>query len=101
MKSPATLASSPTDGLYRIATVSNLTGIPIPTIRVWESRYAVVQPTRNAGNARLYRRVDIERLSLVKAAVDSVGWVASSVRPLPHNWPRRTSRSSSSGSMAG
>jgi MerR family transcriptional regulator, light-induced transcriptional regulator len=81
MKSPATLACAPTDGLYRIATVSNLTGIPIPTIRVWESRHAVVEPMRNAGNARLYRRADIERLSLVKAAVDA-GHAISTVASL-------------------
>ena len=67
------------DGMYRIATVSHLTGIPVQTIRVWESRHAVVQPTRSAGNVRLYRRADIERLSLVKAAVDAgqaIGTVA-------------------------
>ncbi len=81
MKSPVTLASAPAAGLYRIATVSNLTGIPIPTIRVWESRHAVVRPTRNAGNARLYRRADIERLSLVKAAVDA-GHTISTVASL-------------------
>jgi len=64
-------ADASIDGLYRIATVSTLTGIPVPTIRVWESRHAVVQPQRNAGNVRLYRRADIERLVLVKAAVDA------------------------------
>jgi len=60
-----------TDGLYRIATVSKLTGIPVQTIRAWESRHDVVQPTRSATNVRLYRRADIERLSLIKAAVDA------------------------------
>ena len=70
-----------TDGLYRIATVSKLTGIPVPTLRVWESRHAVVQPTRNAGNVRLYRRADIERLALVKAAVDA-GHAISTVASL-------------------
>ena len=74
-------AKAPADGLYQIATVSNLTGIPVQTIRVWESRHAVVQPARNAGNVRLYRRADIERLSLVKAAVDA-GHAISSVAAL-------------------
>ena len=69
------------DGLYRIATVSQLTGIPVQTLRVWESRHAVVQPTRNAGNVRLYRRADIERLLLVKAAVDG-GQAISTVAAL-------------------
>ena len=69
------------DGLYQIATVSTLTGIPVPTIRVWESRHAVVAPTRSAGNVRLYRRADIERLALVKAAVDA-GHAISTVAAL-------------------
>jgi DNA-binding transcriptional MerR regulator len=71
MKTPPISADAAIDGLYRIAAVSKLTGIPMPTLRVWESRHAVVQPTRNAGNVRLYRRADIERLVLVKAAVDA------------------------------
>ena len=73
-------AGASLDGHYRIATVSRLTGIPVQTIRVWESRYAVVQPTRSDGNVRLYRRADIERLSLVKEAVDAgqaIGSVAA------------------------
>ena len=80
MKVASTRADTSIDGLYRIAAVSNLTGIPVQTIRVWESRHAVVQPTRSAGNIRLYRRADIERLSLIKAAVDAghaIGTVAS------------------------
>jgi MerR family transcriptional regulator, light-induced transcriptional regulator len=81
MKALSIATEAPIDGLYRIATVSKLTGIPVPTIRVWESRHAVVQPTRNAGNVRLYRRADIERLCLIKAAVDA-GHAISSVASL-------------------
>jgi MerR family transcriptional regulator, light-induced transcriptional regulator len=71
MKTVSSRTDTSIDGLYRIATVSQLTGIPVQTLRVWESRHTVVQPTRSAGNVRLYRRADIERLSLVKAAVDA------------------------------
>jgi MerR family transcriptional regulator, light-induced transcriptional regulator len=81
MKTVSSSANTSIDGLYRIATVSHLTGIPVQTIRVWESRHAVVQPTRSAGNVRLYRRADIERLSLVKAAVDA-GQAISTVAAL-------------------
>ena len=81
MKAASNPFDDPIDGLYRIATVSSLTGIPVPTIRIWESRHAVVQPARNAGNVRLYRRADIERLSLVKAAVDA-GHAISTVASL-------------------
>ncbi len=71
MKNVSPSADTSIDGLYRIATVSQLTGIPVQTLRVWESRHAVVTPTRSAGNVRLYRRADIERLLLVKTAVDA------------------------------
>ncbi len=81
MKTVSSSADTSIDGLYRIATVSHLTGIPVQTLRVWESRHAVVQPTRSAGNVRLYRRADIERLSLVKAAVDA-GQAISTVAAL-------------------
>ena len=81
MKTAPSSADASVDGLYRIATVSHLTGIPVQTLRVWESRHAVVQPTRSAGNVRLYRRADIERLSLVKAAVDA-GQAISTVAAL-------------------
>lgn len=82
MKKPASSSAKTSgDGLYQIATVSRLTSIPVQTIRAWESRHAVVQPTRTAGNVRLYRRADIERLLLVKAAVDA-GQAISTVAAL-------------------
>ncbi len=81
MKTAPSSVETSVDGLYRIATVSQLTGIPVPTIRIWEARHAVVQPTRSAGNVRLYRRADIERLLLVKAAVDA-GQAISTVAAL-------------------
>jgi len=80
MKAPAASVDPSSDGLYRIATVSKITGIPVPTIRVWEARHAAVQPTRTEGNVRLYKRADIERLRLIKAAVDAgqaIGTLAS------------------------
>ena len=81
MKIESRSADASIGGIYRIATVSTLTGIPVPTLRVWESRHAVVQPQRNEGNVRLYRRADIERLVLVKAAVDA-GHAISTVASL-------------------
>jgi len=76
---PQTPAAAREDA-YRIAAVSRLTGMPIPTIRMWERRYGVVTPARSTGNGRLYSRGDIDRLVLLKAAVDAghaIGTVAS------------------------
>lgn len=81
--SPPSSAALPSDGgLYRIAAVSTLTGIPVPTIRVWEFRYQAVQPARSSGNSRLYSRADVDRLLLLKAAVDA-GFQIGTVAQLP------------------
>lgn len=69
------------DDAYRIASVSKLTGMPIPTIRMWERRYSVVSPARSAGNGRLYSRADIDRLILLKTAVDA-GHAIGTIAPL-------------------
>ncbi len=78
---PADIAEAdPAAGRYRIAAVSKLTGIPVPTIRIWEFRYQAVQPVRSGGNSRLYSRADVDRLCLLKAAVDAgfqIGTVAA------------------------
>lgn len=70
MPSPVELVD-PAEHQYRIAAVSRLVGIPVPTIRMWERRYQVVSPARSAGNGRLYSRTDIDRLILLKSAVDA------------------------------
>jgi len=69
-----------TAGLYRIAAVSKLTGMPVPTLRMWERRYTVVSPARSSGNGRLYSRSDVDRLLLLKAASEAghaIGTIAN------------------------
>ena len=56
---------------YRIGTVARLSGLSTHVIRVWERRYAVLSPDRTPGGARLYDDADVERLRLLKRAVDS------------------------------
>jgi DNA-binding transcriptional MerR regulator len=70
-KKTRTPPPAPLAGAYRIASVAGMTGSPAPTIRIWERRYGLVRPHRSAGNLRLYTQADIERLELVKAAVDA------------------------------
>jgi DNA-binding transcriptional MerR regulator len=49
---------------------ARLTGLSPDVLRAWEKRYGVVVPVRTAGGTRRYRASDLERLRLVKAAVD-------------------------------
>lgn len=64
-------ACNPDERGYRIGAVSRLTGIPVPTIRMWERRYQMIVPSRSDVGARLYSAHEVERLSLLKAAVDA------------------------------
>ncbi len=56
---------------YRIGAVAKLTGIAPDTLRVWERRYAVVEPHRTEAGTRVYTRDDVTRLALIKRLVDS------------------------------
>jgi DNA-binding transcriptional MerR regulator len=63
--------SAPASRGFRIGAVSRMTGIPVPTIRMWERRYQMVIPNRSQVGARLYSQSEVDRLSLLKAAVDA------------------------------
>lgn len=65
-------AEQPLNGqTYRIGAVARLTGIPPDTLRVWERRYAVVEPIRSEAGTRLYSAEDVGRLTLIKRLVDN------------------------------
>ncbi len=59
------------ESIYRIGAVCRLTGISQHVLRVWEKRYAVVQPNRSESGRRLYHQADVDRLMLLKSLVDS------------------------------
>ncbi len=71
------------DGRYSIATVAQLVGAPVDTLRTWERRYGVVSPERSAGGQRRYTSSDVERLRLVRALVVTYGERISMVATLP------------------
>jgi DNA-binding transcriptional MerR regulator/methylmalonyl-CoA mutase cobalamin-binding subunit len=51
-----------TQGNYLIKDLERLTGIKAHTIRIWEKRYKVVQPSRTTTNIRHYCDEDLKRL---------------------------------------
>ena len=78
---------------YPIRAVSKLTGISVDTLRAWERRYQVVVPERDE-RGRLYSEADVERLRLLRAAVEqghAIGRVAvlttDELRSLQHRGP--------------
>ncbi len=52
--------------LHRIGAVSRLSGVPVTTLRVWESRYEAFAPAKTAGRHRLYRDADVIKARLLR-----------------------------------
>jgi DNA-binding transcriptional MerR regulator len=88
--SPASQASVALEreDLFPIREVSRLTGVNPVTLRAWERRYGLIQPTRTDSGHRLYSMTDIERVrSIVDwidrgVAVSKVGKILAKTEPL-------------------
>ena len=59
--------------LFPIREVSRLTGINPVTLRAWERRYGLIQPTRTESGHRLYSKADIETVNRI------LGWIERGV----------------------
>jgi methanogenic corrinoid protein MtbC1 len=65
---------------YPIKAVAQQTGLSTHVIRIWEKRYHAVTPNRTDTNRRLYTNEDIDRLQLLKRAIDdghNIGQIAN------------------------
>ena len=51
---------------HRIGAVSTLSGVPVPTLRVWEIRYGAFSPRMTGGRQRLYNDDDVLRATLLR-----------------------------------
>jgi len=60
----------------RIGAVAHRTGVAVPTLRAWESRYGVLQPARTEGGQRRYTESDVERV-LAVLRLTAQGWSVS------------------------
>lgn len=76
------------DDLFPIREVARLTGVNPVTLRAWERRYGLIQPTRTDSGHRLYSMSDIERVRSILAwidrgvAVSKVGKILAKSEPL-------------------
>ena len=57
------------ENLYRIGTVSSLTGISVERLRAWERRYDL-SPAHKSGKTRFYSKAQLDRLRLIKHLID-------------------------------
>jgi len=78
---------------YPLGTVARLTGLSPERIRAWERRYGLVEPLRTPGGTRRYSAADLERLRLVKAAVDAGHRIGQVARLDPAELQRRAAGS--------
>ena len=68
-------------GLHKIGAVSSLSGVPPPTLRVWEMRYETFQPQKTKSKHRLYTDDDVLKATVLKRLTDQ-GHSISSIAQL-------------------
>jgi methylmalonyl-CoA mutase cobalamin-binding subunit len=56
---------------YPLRVAVRRTGLSAERLRAWEARYGAVSPLRTPGGSRRYRETDLERLRLLREAVDA------------------------------
>ena len=67
--------------LHKIGAVSSLSGVPTPTLRIWEARYQCFTPLKTASRHRLYSDDDVLKATLMKRLTEqghSVSQIAQS-----------------------
>ncbi|AZV25345.1 helix-turn-helix-type transcriptional regulator [Pseudomonas syringae] len=85
--SPASVALE-REELFPIREVARMTGVNPVTLRAWERRYGLIQPTRTESGHRLYSMTDIERVrSIVDwidrgVAVSKIGRILAKTEPM-------------------
>jgi DNA-binding transcriptional MerR regulator len=57
------------EDLYRIGTITKLTGIAVERLRAWERRYGLV-PAHRSGKTRFYSKAQLDRLNVIKRLID-------------------------------
>jgi DNA-binding transcriptional MerR regulator/methylmalonyl-CoA mutase cobalamin-binding subunit len=59
------------ESLYPIRAVSTMTGVNAATLRAWERRYRLIEPSRTAKGHRLYSPSDVARIHRIVELLDS------------------------------
>ena len=65
-----------------IGALSERTGVPVETLRVWERRYAALAPRRSSGSHRRYDLNDVERVTWLAARVAAGQRISAAVAAL-------------------
>lgn len=57
--------------IHRIGAVAALSGVPVSTLRVWETRYGAFAPQKTGGQHRLYDDQDVLRAGLLRQLTET------------------------------
>ncbi|MCX5871265.1 MAG: MerR family transcriptional regulator [Deltaproteobacteria bacterium] len=69
------------DKLYfKIGEVSKLAGVAAHVLRYWESEFPSISPQRANSQQRLYRRVDVETVLVIKTLLHEQGYTIAGAR---------------------
>ena len=69
------------DKLYfKIGEVCKITGTKQHVLRYWESEFSIIRPQRATSKQRLYRRVDVENILLIKKLLQEEGFTIAGAR---------------------
>lgn len=82
--------STPTHHIFRIGAVSKATGIPVSTLRIWETRYGAFSPVKTEGKQRMFEELDVSKAILLKQ-LSSEGHAISAIAGLDVNQLRSLS----------
>ncbi len=85
--------NTPTNIRLRIGAASRSSGVSPHTIRSWERRHHALAPYRSDAGGRLYTEADVQRLLLLRRAVDA-GHAIGSIAHLPDSDLARLGRTS-------
>lgn len=71
---------------YKIREVAEMTGLPLSTLRFWESKFTIIKPHRNEKGSRFYTPADIEKIKMVYYLVKEKGLkIEAAQEQLKHN----------------
>lgn len=79
--STSTPRQAPDPIAHRSGAVARMLCMPVATLRVWERRYRLTQPSLSPSGQRLYTADDVRRLALIKQLTE-LGHAISALAPL-------------------
>lgn len=80
---------------YRIREVAEIVGLPLSTLRFWETQFTVVKPKRNEKGTRLYTPDDIRQIEMIYYLVKERGFKLDAAQEMIRSNPEGVSRKAS------